>query len=307
LTADGLVDGIAVDGAESGGGNSMSEMKVLPLSCVMSQILDVVPDGQSAKIMATIAKGSESAMRHAFQPPPKIGWISNLRLAKAIQGWIARGNSPNQLIDSDHVTTAVAIIIQRHLGYQMAVAFSRATLATAKDAGDALRKFGDMELGRGSTPTAQKAYAEASSLYLRYAKMYVPSGGRGPISKRPEIAATYNDIANTLVAGALISGKKEDLDAAKSFAAGAVFFSPEGKIKASSWATLGSASQEAGEASVAVPAFRAAIGEGASAAWITEGLVKANSALGQSPQQSLSVEYLGEQARRANEMVWMQQ
>ena len=254
-----------------------------------------------------IAKGSKSAMRHAFQPPPKTGWISNLRLAKAIQGWIARGNSSKQLIDSDRVATAVAIIAQRHLGYQMAVAFSRATLATAKDAGDALRKFAEMELGRGSATTAQKAYAEASSLYVQYAKAYVPSGGNGPIPKRSEIAATYKDIANTMVAGALISGKKEDLVAAKSFAAGAVLFSPEGKMKASSWATLGSASQEAGEASVAVPAFRAAIGEGASASWITEGLVKAKSALGQSPQQNLTVEYLGEQARRANEMVLMQQ
>jgi hypothetical protein len=311
LTAEGLVDGIAVDGAESGGGDSMSEMKVLPLSCVMSQILEIVPDGQSAKIMATITKGSDAAMRHAFQPPPKTGWISNLRLAKAVQGWIAKGNGPSQLIEADRVTTAITIIAQRRLGYKMAMEFSRVTLASAKDAGDTLRKFADMELRRGSTLTAEKAYAEAGNLFLQYAKAYVPLSGDVSVPKHSETATTYatafKAIADTLVAGALISGKKEDLEKAKSFAAGAVLASPKGKLKASSWATLGSVSQEAGEASVAVPAFRAAIGEGASASWITQSLVKANSALGQSPQTDLSAEYLSMQARQANEMVLMQQ
>lgn len=84
LTAAGLVDEIAVDGAKSGGGASMAEMKVLPLSCAMQQILELVPDGQSSKIMTTILTGSDADLRHAFEPPPKSGWVSNLRLAKAI-------------------------------------------------------------------------------------------------------------------------------------------------------------------------------------------------------------------------------
>jgi hypothetical protein len=100
LTAEGLVDGIAVDGAESGGTNSYSEMKVLPLSCVMVQILNAVSDDQSPKIMSTLFSGDDDSMRRAFQPPPKSGWISNLRLAKSLYSWILAHESPHFLKDS---------------------------------------------------------------------------------------------------------------------------------------------------------------------------------------------------------------
>jgi Trypsin-like peptidase domain len=304
LTVEGLVDGIAIDGAESGGGGSMSEMKVLPLSCLMSQILDIVPDHQNSKIMSIMAKGNERSIRRAFQPPPKPGWVSNLRLAKAIQGWITNQARPK--MDRNHLMTATDVIIDRHLGTDMVVDLCKVASATPKDGGDALRKFADAAASQGLTAAAQRAYAEATSLYVQYAAMYVPEGGAEQIPKRPEVATVYKEIADTLVARGLISGKEDDFDTATSFAAGAVLYSPnKSKLKASSWATLGSASQEAGEASVAVPAFRAAIGEGASESWITKDLLKAKSALGQQPQTNLTAAYLGERAHKADQMIMM--
>jgi S1-C subfamily serine protease len=300
LTAEGLVDGIAMDGAESGGGASMSQMKVLPLSCVKPQILDLVPDSQSNNIMATIAKGNDFELRHAFQPPPRSGWVSNLRLAKAVQGWIAGHKSQKQPIDDGHLKTAFEIIVQRRLGYEIVVALSHTNTASEKDAGDALQNFAHAELGRGSTANAKTAYAEARTLYLQYASEHLPDTNNGAVAESSDVAAAYKSVADTLVAGALISETKEnDLNNATSFAAAAVRYAPQGELKASAWATLGTASQEAGDVSVAVPAYKAALDEGASASWIAKDLLKAKSALGQQPQAKLTAEYLDNGARAA--------
>jgi hypothetical protein len=176
LTAAGLVDGIAVDGAESGGGASMAEMKVLPLSCAMQQILELVPDGQSSKIMTTILTGSDADLRHAFEPPPKSGWVSNLRLAKAIQGWIIAHRGTQQAMDASRVANAVKIMVQRQLGYEIAVEFCQTGLASGKDAGDAFQQYAGAEFDRGSKANARKAYAEARGLYLQHASENNPSG-----------------------------------------------------------------------------------------------------------------------------------
>lgn len=299
LTVDGLVDGIAVDGAESGGGNTMAEMKVLPLSCAMSLILDAVPDVQSEKIIATIAKGSESALRHAFQPPPKPGWVSNLRLAKALQGWIAKHKSQRQAIEERRLSVALEIIVNRHLGFEIAIAFTRFGSASEKNAADALQQFAHAELGRGSTANAERAYAAAQQLYTRYASVHLPDTSGGIPAGTADIAAAYKGVADTLVARALISGKKQDLNKATSFAAAAVLYAPRGKLKAESWATLGTASQEAGEVSVAVPAYQAALDQGAPATWVAKDLLKAKSTLGQRPQADLTAGYFDDGARAA--------
>jgi hypothetical protein len=179
LTAAGLVDGIAVDGAESGGGASMAEMKVLPISCAMHQILELVPDGQSSKIMTTFLTGSDADLRHAFEPPPKTGWVSNLRLAKAIQGWIIAQKGKQLAMDASRVTNAVKIIVERQLGYEIAVAFSRTGVASGNDAGDAIQQFARDEFGRGS-PNARRAYAVARGLYLQHASEN--SGNEAPVA-----------------------------------------------------------------------------------------------------------------------------
>jgi outer membrane protein OmpA-like peptidoglycan-associated protein len=121
LTPEGLVDGIAVEGAESGGTNSMAETLVLPLACVRDRILAVIPDGESAEILKIFGSGDDLALRNAFQPSANVRRrFSNLRLAKALSGWIAERNRNRQLlplVDGQHMPQVMKIIVDRRLGY----------------------------------------------------------------------------------------------------------------------------------------------------------------------------------------------
>jgi hypothetical protein len=99
----------------------MAEMKVLPLSCVRDLILNLVSDSQNDKIMNIVWTAGDREFRDAFQPPSGAGtgWVSNLRLAKAMLGWIA--SSPRQLsADKKHRDNALKIIFERRLGVDMA-------------------------------------------------------------------------------------------------------------------------------------------------------------------------------------------
>jgi hypothetical protein len=131
LSPQGLVDGIAILGAESTGPGSMAEMKVLPLSCVRDLILNLVSDSQNDKIMNIVWTAGDREFRDAFQPPPGAGskWVSNLRLSKAMLGWIASGT--RQLsADKKHSDDALRIIFERRLGLAMARDVARAEAAT---------------------------------------------------------------------------------------------------------------------------------------------------------------------------------
>jgi tetratricopeptide (TPR) repeat protein len=203
-----------------------------------------------------------------------------------------------QDIDDSHLTSAFEIIVQRRLGYEIVVALSRTISASETDAGDALQKFAHAETNRGSTEIAQRAYAEAKTLYLRYVSQHLPDNP-GTVAGSPNVAAAYKGVADTLVAGARHQRKKRDLGTATSFAAAAVLYAPQGKLKASSWVTLGTASQGAGDVSVAVSAYEAALDEGASSSSIADDLLKARSALGQQPQAKLTAEYFDDEARAA--------
>jgi hypothetical protein len=102
----------------------------------------------SADHQSQVLKGNDPAIRHAFQPSPRIGWVSNLRLAKAIQGWIARHDGPK--MDRDRVITSVTIIAQRHLGFPMAVDFSRVDSVTPKEGGRNTMHGRHLAAGRSS-------------------------------------------------------------------------------------------------------------------------------------------------------------
>ncbi len=303
VTMEGLVDGIATDGAESKGTNAMFEMKVLSLACVKEQILDAVPNGQSSKIMNIIAKGDDRALRKAFQPPPDgAGWISNLRLAKALHGWIAARQAQKKSIpgvDKRRIPETLRIIAERRLGYSLVAEFEEANAANKKEAADTLQDFGDAESARGLYAEASKAYMQARGLYANYLAALAPApwnwAAQGVHSA--EIGGAYKAAADNMLKLAQITGNQEQSNQATALAAAAVLYSPTGKLKASSWATLGAASHEAGDATVAAPAYRAALDQGATASWVFKGLEEAKSALGGNPQTSLSVEYLANKTR----------
>jgi hypothetical protein len=289
LTAEGLVDGIAVQGAESDGTGSMAETIILPLRCVRIQILSAVPPGaQDDTIINTILKGSDSALRRAFQPPPKSGWISNIRLAKALSSWIAAHQASGQrsTVDQARLTRALSIIVERHLGYEFGVDFTQANSADANATANTFQTFADLEAAAGYTTTAVEFHAHAQNLYVEY------------LANAPQsaIAAVYRSAADNMTKLARLTTKKEDFEKAVSLAAASVLSAPSEKQKASGWATLGAASSDAGLVDVAVPAYKAAIDAGASASWITKGLVDAKMALGGAPQAKLTAEYLAGKA-----------
>lgn len=305
MTEEGLVDGIAVSGAESLGTGAMFQMMVLPLSCVRDEILGAVSGGESSEIMATIWKGDDRARLIAFQPPPNItGWVSNLRLAKALMDWITAHNASRHPtgVDEKRWEDVFRIIAQRRLGYAMIGKFAFAEAAGQKAAADVLHQLGDEEIARGSTARAMTAYMQAQTFYSRYADSQTPTIwmiGSGPVAPNYDVAETYKAAADNMTKLAGLTGKKEDLNVATSLAATAVLFAPTGQLKASSWAILGAASHDAGDFEIAVPAYRAAIEEGANEPWISKGLTEAKSALGAKPEVNLTVQYLENQAQKA--------
>jgi hypothetical protein len=133
-STEGLVDGIAVEGAESSGTNSMAETLVLPLACVRDRILAVVPDDESAEILKIFGSADDLALRNAFQPSANVRRrFSNLRLAKALSGWIAERNKNRQLpplVDRQHMPQVMPIIVDRRLGYVLLVEFQAAAATT---------------------------------------------------------------------------------------------------------------------------------------------------------------------------------
>lgn len=310
LTPEGLVDGIAVDGAKSGGTNSYSEMKVLPLSCVMPEILNAVGDRETDSIMNTLLTGDESARQNAFQPPPRAAWVSNLRLAKAISHWSAAKKTKHAPLQDARVEEALEIIVERGLGYKLLVDFTQASMTTEKAAADTLQRFADAELQSGSSATAIVSYTEAAKLYLRYTSQFRPiqfSEASNPVIAVGEIATlllanfAYKDAASNMTKLARLTGKKEDQEMAASFAAAAVLSAPNAGLKASSWASLGSASSAAGNVAVAVPAYKAAIQDGVIDKSVTKDLSDAIAALGERPATSLTQDYLATQVRAIDE------
>jgi hypothetical protein len=300
VTPQGLVGGIAIDGAESLGTGTMSEMRVLPLLCVIDQILMFVSGDQTDRIMDVVLHGTERELISAFRP--RRAWASNLRLAKALVSWIAARQSTRQpsVIDQSHLDTAIEIILERQLGPQIARNLVSADRNSARDAGDVLQKFGDDAGGKGLNANAAQAYSAATALYLKHVADLVSQGSEPAVpslpADNPEIARAYIAAAETMRKLAGITGGKDDLNQATSLAAAAVLTAPSGRLRGFSWATLGEASHEAGDVAVAVPAYRAAIEQGATKIWIKKGLRDARSTLGTRPQTDLSASYLKDRA-----------
>jgi len=126
LSQEGLVVGIAVTG-DHGTGKSWAKMNVLPLSCVRDKILELVSDRQNDKIMKIVWTAGTREFEDAFLPPPVdgSGWVSNLRLAKAMLGWIA-SRTRQISADKKHQENAIKIISERRLGYGMVLDLARA-------------------------------------------------------------------------------------------------------------------------------------------------------------------------------------
>ncbi|HEY7665928.1 MAG TPA: serine protease [Xanthobacteraceae bacterium] len=301
VTPQGLVDGIVTDGAESQGTSSFSEMKVLSLHCVRDAILGAVSDGRSKQIFEIIRKGDDAALASAFKPPPvdTALWVSNLRLAKAISQWVALDRMQRKL-DKDRTDTIIEIIADRHLGWDMVKNFCWSIAANEKEAGDILQHFADTALQTGKIADATSAYGAAKQLYVRYAMKTLTPQSQDALAvvvpNNSSIALAYKAAADVMLNVAKITGTKNGLDEAAAFASAAILSAPSGKLRASSWATLGAASYENGNFDVAVPAYKTAVSEGASKSWIYKDLSAARAALGTSPQIELSAQYLGDKA-----------
>jgi hypothetical protein len=139
---------------------------------------------------------------------------------------------------------------------------------------------------------------------LKYVAELIPaslSAEADPL-EQPDVARVLKDAADNTTKLARITGSEDDLKQAASFAAAAILFSPSGKLKAFSWAALGAASHEAGDFAVAVPAYRAAVEQGAKAPWVFKDLRGAEVALGRRPETGLSLQYLKDQARTVTEV-----
>jgi hypothetical protein len=195
LTPQGLVDAIAIQGAESGGAGVMAEMKVLPLSCVRDLVLNAVSDSQSDKIMNIVWNGSDYLFRDAFQPPPWAGsgWVSNLRLAKAFLGWSAANKTQTQLFDVERRQKALKIIYERRLGIDMLRALAVAETTNTKNAGDAFQRLGDGLIDR-SKADAQIAYS-AAKYVAGLTPAPLPVGAKPP--ERPDLARAFEAPENT--------------------------------------------------------------------------------------------------------------
>lgn len=306
LTDEGLVDGVAVEGAESGGTSSMAETLVLPIACVRDRILAFVPDSDSAEILRILGSGNESKLLNAFQPSMStVGRFSNLRLAKALLGWIAEHKKNQQLpplVDRQHIAQVMPIIIERRLGYDLATDFTYVESQSKFAAADFFQNFGDSLRTSGSLADAVKAYTQARTLYIdsigsRSSVNPVAYNGTAIIDF--ETAKAYKGAADSATKSAQISGIDEAFGQAKSFAAAAVLFAPSGAMKASSWAALGSASQATGEHAIAASAFQAALNEGSTALWTKKALAYSSTQLGSRQPVDLNADYL---KRLANEV-----
>ncbi|MDQ0391467.1 S1 family peptidase [Labrys monachus] len=305
LTDEGLVDGIAVEGRESGGTSSMAETVVLPMSCVRDVILPFIPDQDTEKILDIFRSGDARALRNAFQPPvvPPRG-VNNLRLAKALIWGIAERRKNGQfpvLADPQRMLAVMPIIVERRLGYTLLRDFTLASSTSKFAAGDAFQILGDTLRVAGSKQDAAQAYTEARNLYWSYAASLVPNSWSaidGKVDGSLDVAKAYKAAADSMTKRGNLTKNEDDYRQAATLAAAAIFHAPDGPLKASSWATLGSASQAAGDVSVAAPAYDAAIKEGVSTLWAKNGLKDSRDQLGTKPALDLDAGFL---ANRANE------
>lgn len=308
LTHEGLVDGLAVKGAESGASTTgMAETLVLPLACVRERILAFVPDADSAAILKILGSGNHLKLRNAFQPPANIrrSWCSNLRLAKALTGWIAEHRKNTRLpalVDKQYLDEVTRILNDRRLGSWLTVEFTQSNATSKRAAADFLQKFGDSLQDSGATSDAVKAYAQARELYVAYAASLLPetwSASAGATADGLEIAKAYKSAADTAIKFGNITKNEADFGAATSLAAAAAYHAPNGALKASSLAALGSASHAEGDLALAVSAYQQAVDQGAKAVWTKHELRKSTNQLigtGTEVVKSVNVEYLGRQA-----------
>jgi tetratricopeptide (TPR) repeat protein len=301
----GLADGIVIDGQESQGTPSMAEMVVRPLSCALNSILQFVPNDDSSTILKKLASSDQEALKIAFQPPPSSasGWITNLRLAKALSVWIAQHKENPQIppaVPPQRMPDVDAIIVERGLGYRLLNEFLVADLGTQSAAADSLQKFADSLREAGANQKAARALDEATRLYLADATSRLPHSwtpAEGPLTGDPTIAKLYKAAADALTKLAEVTGRSNLYDPAAQLAAAAVFHAAPGALKASSWAALGTALQGQGNTRAAVPALKEAKKEGSTAPWVGTSLHFLEKQLGNSPTLNIGSDYLQEQAR----------
>jgi tetratricopeptide (TPR) repeat protein len=308
LTPQGLVDGIAITGSESGGSGVMGETWILPLACVRDKILELVSDRDNTEILRALSAGNEQALRRVFQPlqppPEPAGWISNLRLAKAVSQYIGPGQTTRRALtlSRDQAYMALPIIYDRRLGYRFAADFVIAGKGSSLEAGDVYQKFGDLQNSAGAKTAAKVAYKQATRLYSSYAAENLPPNWSPANDKTPNgyaIAKAYKSAADSETKMAKITGSVSDYQQAAQLAATAVYFAPNRALKSSSLAALGSAFDGAGDTPAAVSAFQKAQESGATAQWTKSSLSHLKTLLGERPPAPLADEYFANQAKMA--------
>ncbi|MBV9251840.1 MAG: hypothetical protein JO227_21685 [Acetobacteraceae bacterium] len=285
----------------------MAETIVLPLSCVRDELLSLVPDDDDGMVMDLLGRADDRAVRNAFQPAPQSGsgWVSNLRLAKAVHDWIGKrkAGQTGTSFGQDLSVRIAQIIAERRLGFALVLELSQVASTTRAASADLLQRVGNNLRADRNMEGAAWSYAQARATYQEYARSIVADNPYqvpelGLLSQvratvRGTLAAqAYKAAADVSQKLAEITGNPSDLEQAKSLAASAIFFAPTGSLRASSWATLGSASQAAGNNAVAVPAFTAAQREGFSALWARRALHQSVAKLGDRPPEELGERFL---------------
>jgi hypothetical protein len=146
-------------------------------------------------------------------------------------------------------------------------------------------------------------YTLANQLYLTYAH-WLQTNKTSPwdiqAAENLGVAKSYKAAADSLTKAAELSRDQSLFSQATTFAAAAIFHSPNGPFKAASWAALGAAASGGGDYDKAAVAFRNAVDLQGSAPWVKSGLLFAKSRLADKPQSTLDRNYLGSQAEFAS-------
>jgi hypothetical protein len=191
------------------------------------------------------------------------------------------------------------IINDRRLGRTLANEFVAAVSWSKRAGADLFQNLGDSLRESGSRTDAAKAYARAMQDYVEYAASLLPdswTAAAGATADGLEIAKAYKAAADSTTKLAEITRNEAAYKEATSLAAAAVYHAPNGALKASSWAALGSASQATGDLAIAASAFRAAVEQGSTALWTKDARSYSAARLGNRQHADLSTEYLAQQA-----------
>jgi hypothetical protein len=176
MADNGLVDGIAIYGAETKPDNSgiMNEAWILPLACVRDKLLPFVSDDENAMIMKTLNSGDERMLSLLFQPPHQGNkWITNLHIARAVTDFIVdrRNKKATAELGIDRASKAFQILFERRVGRKLAMELLTASVSVGEITASAQQGIyvGDSE----HTETASVPVGEIRHLVGKYVKEYL--------------------------------------------------------------------------------------------------------------------------------------